>query len=283
MTGVGWTTRAASSFTTSLPVAVLVWLAFVLCGRIGRPADIPVSPRLIAWGAGLGMLFFAAFLVFECVLLRRDFPEPENWIVLFPSLLRISRLAWGGVVLWLLWIALWTRPRAKIPLSTSKRRIEDWEMPLLETLPFRAMDWGWNTLKWGTKTLLPPVFGMLCVGGACLTLLGWPDDRGMEPLWDAQHPFFLAVSLAVLPTFWVWAREGWHWSGTRQRLRAPQIFVARARLLLGGYVLVALLLLPVSIWVQSRLSGISTVGSRRLNRGGWWRRFRRCGGFRCSD
>ncbi|RYX81168.1 hypothetical protein EON83_25255 [bacterium] len=252
--GIGWTTRATSVLAASLPIAFLAWAILVGIGRKGTPAEMDFSPRLVYWGVGWSLLFFVAFLVCEW-LAQVQSAEIEEWLVFYHSLLRNSRPVWGGVTLWLLWLALWRRPQPKSLSIASRQRIEDWEAPLAETLPLRLMEWAWNTLKWGIRVVLPMAIGMCFIGGICVTLLEWPDnseDAAQKPLWDWEHLLWLFVLLAVLPTACVWLREIWHRKRKRERLGAPQIFVGRAQRLLSGYLLLALVALPLSVWAQSR-------------------------------
>lgn len=248
--GVGWTTRAAAFIAASLPAALLMWALFALVSRIAPTKVAPVSPRLAMWGAALGSAFVAACVVFDWFIANTGFGL-ESWAVLWQSLLFGVRLPWGGVTLLLLWLALWPRPRVFAPAP--KRRIEDWEQPLLDTVPFQLLDRLNGALRWFARTVVPLIFGMAFIGWACALFLVWPEEIPARlPLGSAKELFYLSLSLVVLPALWVGLRELQTWHRTRKLRLSPLLFAARGRSLLGGYLLVALLLLPVLLWAQSR-------------------------------
>ncbi len=252
--GLGAMTQAALYLEVSLPVALVAWLILSwLSRRTRREGTLLVSPRLTLWGAGLGFFALVAVLIPLTGNMRPFVTHSDelwSWAFISSTFLLGSRFSWGAATLFLLWIALWRRASPRAPQTP--RRIEDWEQSLAQSLPFRFIDWTWNVLKWGTRTFVPLAIGLCALGTASVSLLFWPDiDRG-NALWNALAWLFLGLSLGVLPGLWVWLREARGWEQTRRRTGAPQLFVARARSFIGGFLVAALLVLPILLFAQSR-------------------------------
>ncbi|BCM91778.1 hypothetical protein IAD21_03653 [Abditibacteriota bacterium] len=253
---VGWTTRVASYIMMALPFALAVWL---VSGIIGKCWNIKSSVSSW-WGSLGGGLLLTGFLAFDWVVRERALQEnapgsfcdvdcvvPEE--LLFPtrSFLEAHGLAWSGVTLLLGMFAFYLAFAPYRNRTARKHQARE-----IETQDLHPIGILWSGIKWiwrGQGRLWSFLAPILVLALALVPAVGLASSS------DSNNFVLNFVALLLALTVWpaaVGVRQIAIFLRIRQRTNAPARFIGIWHTAVGNFISVALLILPLLLWGQSR-------------------------------